>query len=127
LGLVRLSFLHLLQLLGRYALLLGGLGLRLLEIEVQRVLVQLHRETVHVVELLAVFDESDGIFAGFDAQGEILALVVGLQGVFAAVVLAEILDDRTRDGFAIGVFTYTLHRTGRLSHRDRRPQRRDQR
>ena len=87
---------------------LGGLLLLLLQVEVEGVFVERDLKSVDVKEFLVGFDvvgalvERDVIGACRNAQGEILALLVGLEGVFLAIVLVGVDHDAIRDGIAVG-------------------------
>src|SRR5208282_1750500 len=80
--------------------------------------VQTYRNAVDVKELLAVLPERDVVLARNDAKREILALVVGFEGVLVAGFGRNPLHFALGDRFAVDVLANALHTTRGLRKRE---------
>ena len=106
-----LGFLLRLELFGSQAL-AGGLGGGFLfQVDVLGKLVESDLDSGHVEQLLSIRTEQrDLVFAGRDAQGEVLALLIQLERIFAARVGVEPFHGAVGDDFSFLVPDYALHR-----------------
>ena len=98
-----LRFLLSLDLFRSQALALGGLRGLLFQVEVEGVLIQRDRNFAEMekflvgLKVISIFVESDGVGASSHAERKILALLVGFEGVFLAVVLVGVNHDPIGD------------------------------